>query len=83
MVIRYFDSVSVSFITNRDLWDTYQSYKAGYLSPMKMAILLREIADRVKKSQYLAENRSQDAVNEVLRIFSTYKLKAPFENDIC
>lgn len=76
MVIKYFDYVSVSLMTNRDLWDTYQAYLKGIekISIIKGSLLLREIAERCKCMDYLIQNPAADTVEEILNIFSTYKL---------
>lgn len=68
--------VRVSLMTNRDLWDTYQEYLKGTakISIIKGSLLLLEIAKRCKCMDYLTQNPSADTVEEILNIFSTYKL---------
>lgn len=84
MIIKYFDCVSVSFMTNRDLWDTYQAYQKGTVkvNVYNGSILLHEIAARCHCLDYLSKNRSPDAVAEILDIFSTYKLNGAGD-EIC
>lgn len=84
MIIKYFDWLRVSLMTNRDLWDTYQAYQTGTVkvNVYNGSLLLREIAIRCHCLDYLSKNRSPDAVAEILDIFSTYKLNGE-EDEIC
>lgn len=84
MIIKYFDYVSVSLMTNRDLWDTYQSYLKGdkRISDFKGSLLLIEIANRVNCRDYLSDNPPWEVIEAVLDIFSTYKLNGAGD-EIC
>lgn len=75
MIIKYFDYVSVSLMTNRDLLDTYEHCERKGDPIVKRMILLREIAARGRCSNYLSDNPSSEVIEEVLDIFSNGRLK--------
>ena len=58
-------------LTNRQIWTGYTS---GLLCVMDESRMLVEMARRVHMREKLAATRSQETVEEIKRMFSTYKL---------